>query len=101
MSDNTYNGWTNYETWRLNLEWFDGMDCRDWGGITTGALSISDVYDIAQAMKDHVEDSIRSQYDMVADSRVVDYALAFVGEVNWREIADHMIDAYASATEES
>ena len=91
MSDKTYNGWTNYETWRVNLEWFDGMDCRDWG---------DDLYSVAMALKDHVEDSITSQYDMVSDSRVVDYALAFVKEVNWREIADHMIDAY-SATEEA
>ena len=89
--DKTYNGWTNYETWRVNLEWFDGMDCTDWG---------DDLYSVAMALKDHVEDSITSQYDMVADSRVVDYALAFVKEVNWREIADHMIDAY-SATEEA
>lgn len=88
----THNGWTNYETWRVNLEWFDGMDCRDWG---------SDVYDVAQAMKEHVTDCIECQYDMVADSRVVDYALAFISEVNWREIADHKIDEYASATEET
>ena len=90
-NDKTYNGWTNYETWRVNLEWFDGMDCRDWG---------DDLYSVAQALKDHVVDSIMCQYDMVADTRVVDYALAFVQEVNWREIADHMIDAY-SATDEA
>ena len=23
-TDNTYNGWTNYATWRVNLELFDG-----------------------------------------------------------------------------
>ena len=25
MTDNTYNGWSNYETWRVNLEIFDGL----------------------------------------------------------------------------
>ena len=25
-NDNTYNGWTNYETWRVNLELFNGDD---------------------------------------------------------------------------
>ena len=29
MNDKTYNGWTNYATWRVNLEIFDGMDFRD------------------------------------------------------------------------
>ena len=24
--DNTYNGWTNYETWRVMLEIFDGYE---------------------------------------------------------------------------
>ena len=26
MTATTYNGWTNYETWRVNLEIFDGYD---------------------------------------------------------------------------
>ena len=26
MKDNKYNGWTNYETWRVNLECFDGWE---------------------------------------------------------------------------
>ena len=26
MSDTTYTGWTNYETWRIYLELFDGFD---------------------------------------------------------------------------
>ena len=31
MQDNTYNGWTNYATWRVNLEIFDGMSADDMG----------------------------------------------------------------------
>ena len=26
MTDQKYNGWANYETWRVNLELFDGYD---------------------------------------------------------------------------
>jgi hypothetical protein len=29
MTDTTYNGWTNYATWRVNLEVFDGLDPYD------------------------------------------------------------------------
>ena len=28
-SDKRYNGWTNYATWRVNLEMFDGIDARE------------------------------------------------------------------------
>ena len=30
MTDKTYNGWTNYATWRVMLEMFDGIDLRDY-----------------------------------------------------------------------
>lgn len=85
MNDKTYNGWTNYETWRVNLEWFDGMDCTDWG---------ETVYDVAKALQEHVEDCLSAQMDMVSDSRVVDYAMTFIQPVNWKEIAEHMLDEY-------
>jgi len=29
-TDNKYNGWTNYETWRVNLEIFDNFDISDY-----------------------------------------------------------------------
>jgi len=32
MSD--YNGWANYATWRINLEYFDGVTAVDIGGET-------------------------------------------------------------------
>jgi hypothetical protein len=31
MNDQKYNGWTNYATWRVNLEIFDGIDLMDYG----------------------------------------------------------------------
>ena len=37
-----YNGWTNYATWRVNLEMFDGMNLEDLTGQTewdTGDLA--------------------------------------------------------------
>ena len=29
-TNTTYNGWTNYATWRVNLEIFDGFDPYDY-----------------------------------------------------------------------
>ena len=91
MSKDNYNGWTNYATWRVNLEWVDGLDVSDWG---------QDLYETAQGIKDHVTDCIECQYDMVSDTRAIDYALAFLSEVNWREIASNKISEYASETEQ-
>ena len=88
-----YNGWTNYETWRVNLEIFDGMDPKDWG------FDTSDAYDLGQCLKEYASNLI---YDAGGGSGniAVDYALAFLDAVNYREIAEHMISDYAEEEEE-
>jgi len=89
----TYNGWTNYETWRVNLEIFDGMNPKDWG------FEGLDSYDLGQCLKEHASNLI---YDAGGgDGNIaVDYALAFLDAVNYREIAEHMIENYAEEEEE-
>lgn len=64
-----YNGWTNYETWRINLEIFDGMQER-WD---------------AEQCKDYVEEILEQ-----SPALVLDYARAFVRQVDYREIAEHL-----------
>ncbi|NDB70096.1 MAG: hypothetical protein EB015_19245 [Methylocystaceae bacterium] len=84
MSD--YNGWTNYATWRVNLEMFDGFDPRDyWQG------AHEDAYDLGQTLKDYAEEIIVSNS---SEGVARDYAFAFLDDVNWREIAQHMIDEH-------
>lgn len=84
MSD--YNGWTNYATWRVNLEIFDGFDPRDyWQG------AHEDAYDLGQTLKDHAEEILMLNDD--ANTLTYSYAMAFLSDVNWTEIAQHMIDA--------
>jgi hypothetical protein len=75
MSD--YNGWTNYETWRVNLEIFDGMDIGKW----------SDKYELSKWMQEHAENLITDY--KTETSLAQDYALAFLSAVNWYEIAQH------------
>ena len=86
-----YNGWTNYETWRVNLEIFDGMNPRDWG------FDTSDSYDLGQCLKEYASDLIEQGS---AEGLARDYALAFLDAVNYREIAEHMISDYAEEEEE-
>jgi len=92
MTDKTYNGWTNYETWRVNLEIFDGFDYTDHG---YDGLNQDDAYDLGQYLKEYAEEIIFSghHYDERGQTNLMeDYALAFISDVNWYEIAKHMIE---------
>jgi hypothetical protein len=84
MNDQTYNGWTNYATWRVNLEIFDDFRVYD-------SKLMDNAYDLGQYLKEtaevYIEDS--SSYGLARD-----YALAFLDDVNWKEIAEHMIADY-------
>jgi hypothetical protein len=66
-----YNGWTNYATWRVNLEFFDD-----------GA---AEYYTTPDECRDYVQSVIEEQSEGVA----LDYAMAFISEVNWHEITEN------------
>jgi hypothetical protein len=83
-----YNGWTNYATWRVNLEMFDGWDPYD-----AGHDSSTSAYDLGLALKDTAEELL--SYEANAEGLAFSYAMAFLSDVNWTEIARHMIEAYA------
>ena len=74
-NDQTYNGWTNYATWRINLEVFDGMHSDIDGEKVT-----------AESCKDYAEEVVSESGEGLA----LDYAMAFIASVNWQEIADHL-----------
>ena len=72
-----YNGWTNYATWRINLEIIDGIEI--------------DTIICAEYIKEIVEDVVFSQYELFNGSHLIeDYARAFVSEVNFYEIAQRI-----------
>ena len=83
-----YNGWTNYATWRVNLEIFDGFDPREWW-----QGSFDSAYDLGLALKDIAEELL--SYDTNEGSLAYSYAMAFLSDVNWTEIARHIIENYA------
>ena len=68
-----HNGWTNYETWRVNAEIIYDEDAD--------ALRNTS----AEGLKEYVEDLI---FQDVPDGLAKDYANAFLAEVNWQEIRD-------------
>lgn len=100
MIDTTYNGWTNYETWRVHLEIFDCMSAADFDGADDAD---PDIYEISQQLKDYAEELVF--LDCRLDERrpsslMEDYARAFLQNVNWREIAQHMVDDYIAENQE-
>ena len=92
MSDKTYNGWTNYETWRVNLEIFDGFEPTEY----YSACDLADAYELGQSLKQYADEVIfECGHDERHSNLMQDYARAFLENVNWYEIAKHMIANYA------
>lgn len=77
MIDEKFNGWSNYATWRVMLEVIDPSadDLAGWS---------------AEALKEWVAETI----DEIATGIARDYAHAFMNDVNWYEIADHLREEY-------
>jgi hypothetical protein len=89
-TDNKYNGWTNYATWRVNLEMCDDL-CPDDFNLEEGEdMELVDAYELAEALKE------RCEYYVLEEAKgfARDYALAFMSDVNWHEIATHFINNY-------
>ena len=75
MTDKKYNGWTNYSTWRVNLEIFDGWDD------ISGPITPESLEEIANEIL---------EMGSTETSTALDFARAFISDVNWHEIADHL-----------
>ena len=82
MTDDTHEGWTNYQTWRVNLEMFDGNDYTRDNELGT--------YELGEVLRGEAIEIIESESTGLA----TDYATAFLNEVNWYEIAGHQIESY-------
>lgn len=67
MNRNTYNGWTNFETWKTHLEILDGYESAD-----------------PETLRDIVEDVMYQGVENPTAESVID---AFISEVNFEEIS--------------
>jgi hypothetical protein len=89
MMSNGYNGWANYETWRTNMELFDGTTPEDMGVIVMDAdRREDDVNALANALEALAYDVVEEQ----AKGWALDLAQSFLARVDWEEIAEHMIE---------
>ena len=85
MAQETYQGWTNYETWLIKL-WIDNeQSSQDYW---LKATEIADnPTELADQLKDEYEGAMPELngvwFDLLATS---------IGKVNWYEIAESLID---------
>jgi hypothetical protein len=99
MERKEYNGWTNYETWLVNL-WMD----NDEGSYRYWRSTTQEVYEEAeeegtftrreQAILD-LSDRLREEHEEAlpeVEGYASDLLNAAMSEVNWYEIAEHLID---------
>jgi hypothetical protein len=87
QNQNTHNGWTNYATWRVNLEIFDGFDPSE----HFSAFNAADTYGLSKDLREYAEQVLFEC--ATVEGLAADYARAFLSDVNWYEIAEHLLDA--------
>ena len=74
-TDTRYNGWTNYSAWRVNLEIFDGWDD------ISGPITPESLEEIANEIL---------EMGSTETGTALDFARAFISDVNWHQIAEHL-----------
>lgn len=105
--DTRYNGWTNYETWAVKL-WIDNEkgSYNYWREATREAWeSTRDKspnefmnhkdnarWELAEQLKDQFSDEDNAVFEAAHGTVYADLLNAALSEVNWREIAESLID---------
>jgi hypothetical protein len=82
-NEKTYNGWSNYATWRINLECFDSYDAAE------RFREKPDAHDLADILRNEVLEHLETDCQ---NTLTLSYALAFVSEVDFLEIAENLIE---------
>lgn len=88
MNENTYNGWTNYETWNVAL-WLDNEQGSQEDMIDLAReYRHEEPYELGKAIKDYVEE----QNPLASDASMwSDLLNAALSEVDWTDIAEHYL----------
>ena len=76
----SYNGWTNYATWRINLEILGDIDWYETEHVDVDYL------------QELVENIVFDNYAQPKNGLMEDYARAFLNKVNYHEILEHILD---------
>ena len=77
MKDNKYNGWSNYQTWKINQDILGGMEFEH--PVT---------YDYLEEIVENIVFKNTSIFDFSGTRYMQDYARSFIAGVDFIEIAD-------------
>jgi len=109
MTKHEYSGWTNYETWNVKLwmdndqasqeEWYDRAR-RTWAVAsktkaptdTTEQEHEEAVSSLAEQLEEYYDHEVDAWIGDKPISCFSDMLLASLREVNWREIAGHLLE---------
>lgn len=107
MNNNTYNGWTNYETWVVNL-WMDNSEgsydywrevAEDiYNNKAQGNKYFTKLEDATVILADRLKDDHEQAKDDILENMKLESSLwadllgAALSETNWREIAEHLLE---------
>ena len=99
--DTKYNGWTNYETWLVNL-WLDNdgssETLREMAESTYDTKADFNEYSFSKIVREYVEETYA---DSIPESGMIsDLVGAAFSSVNWQEIASHYADDLPDPEEE-
>jgi hypothetical protein len=92
--DNTYNGWTNKETWLVNVHYMDAMPEYF---AESGQFEV-DKYELADAVQYIAEEC--EALSQVKEGLLADFINDAWSEVNWYELAEHVNAALFELKEE-
>lgn len=98
MTDEKYNGWTNWETWNCNLHFDDCFsdEAADCWESAEADKTFTRAENAALALKDIIEESVKESIYLNEDSRyqgiLGDIISGYLSSVNWYEIARAYID---------
>jgi hypothetical protein len=89
MRMSNYNGWTNWETWKVNLELLDGLDASD---LNIEHYTQDEYYEAGQVIEEYVGELISMEYN--TDGFVSGIVRGFLSDVSWPELAKCFIDEW-------
>ena len=88
MEKETYNGWTNYATWRIKLELWDDDAWID------DEVRFDHIADLVEYLQERTDEVLTGYGEAKENTFALSYARAFVSDVNWYEIARHIVEDY-------
>ena len=91
MTNTKYNGWTNYATWRVGLETVDNY-YEHYHEMIMNSDEKIDTYQLSKVLQDDVYELLASQVN--EQSIAFSYANAFISDVNWYELAEHIMEDF-------